>query len=417
MTVKTLLDVCEFIIDCEHKTAPLANSGYPSIRTPNVGRGRLQLDGVNRIDEPTYQLWTKRAVPQPGDLIIAREAPVGNVALITKGQQVCLGQRTVLVRPDRNRIDERYLTYLLLGDCIQASFHAMSIGATVPHLNMKDIRELVLPPLPDRKIQTRIGDILSAYDDLMENNTRRIAILEEMARRIFEEWFVHFRAPGCEGLPMVDSAVGPVPQGWEVKRLDEFVETQYGYTTSAVDLASGPQFLRGMDLNKRSYIDWATVPYCSTPPDDTKRFALRHGDVLVIRMADPGKVGIVERDLDAVFASYLVRLRFDQGVLPSTFVFHLLTDRRYQDYVLGASNGTTRKSIPAPVMTSFDFAMPPPPTLETFDRVVAPLRRLLNNLVQQNANLRAQRDMLLPKLISGEIDISSASASLKEAAE
>src|SRR5690348_4599657 len=95
-----LTSLCKFIVDCEHKTAPLAPDGYPSIRTPNVGRGRLILEGVNRVSAETYRAWTKRAVPQEDDLIIAREAPVGNVALIPAGLEVCLGQRTVLVRPD-----------------------------------------------------------------------------------------------------------------------------------------------------------------------------------------------------------------------------------------------------------------------------------------------------------------------------
>lgn len=100
MTV--LNDICELIVDCEHKTAPKSSTGYPSIRTPNVGRGRLILDNVNRVDEETYAQWTRRAVPQENDLIIAREAPVGNVAIIRQGEQVCLGQRTVLVCPNKS---------------------------------------------------------------------------------------------------------------------------------------------------------------------------------------------------------------------------------------------------------------------------------------------------------------------------
>ncbi len=100
----------------------------------------------------------------------------------------------------------------------------------MPNLNTSILRdvEIIYPPRP---LQDRIASMLSAYDDLIENNTRRIAILEEMARRIFEEWFVHFRAPGCEGLPMVDSAIGPIPQGWEVAQLGEIARVQWGDTT------------------------------------------------------------------------------------------------------------------------------------------------------------------------------------------
>src|SRR5271165_3043709 len=102
---ETLDDACEFIVDCLHATAPTQEDGYPLIRTPNVGKGRLELSGVLRVSEDTYQVWTKRAVPEAGDLILAREATAGNVAIIKEGEKVCLGQRTVHLRPDKTKVD------------------------------------------------------------------------------------------------------------------------------------------------------------------------------------------------------------------------------------------------------------------------------------------------------------------------
>src|SRR5438034_11703955 len=128
---QTLADVCELIVDCEHKTAPTQSSGYPSIRTPNIGKGRLILDGVNRVSEETYRYWTQRAIPQAGDLILAREAPIGNVAIIPSNLKVCLGQRTVLIRPDFAKVNAQYLTYRLLGDDVQGRIQSLSNGATV----------------------------------------------------------------------------------------------------------------------------------------------------------------------------------------------------------------------------------------------------------------------------------------------
>lgn len=107
----TLNDLCELIVDCEHKTAPTENenTGFYSVRTPNIGRGSLILDNVNFVSEETYIAWTRRAIPKANDLILAREAPVGNVAIVPKGLKVCLGQRTVLIRPDVNKINPHYL--------------------------------------------------------------------------------------------------------------------------------------------------------------------------------------------------------------------------------------------------------------------------------------------------------------------
>lgn len=219
--IKNLSDVCELVIDCEHKTAPTQETGYPSIRTPNIGRGRLILENVNRVSEETYKEWTKRAIPQAEDLILAREAPVGNVAIISKNLKVCLGQRTVLIRANREKINPYYLVYLLLDDKIQGKIKSISNGATVHHLNIKDIRNLELPELPLLSTQKKIAFILSNYDDVIENNTRRIEILEQMAKLVYEEWFVKFRFPGHEKVKIVSSELGEIPEGWRVEKLEK----------------------------------------------------------------------------------------------------------------------------------------------------------------------------------------------------
>ena len=141
---KTLLEVSEFIVDFEHKTAPIQETGYPSIRTPNIGRGRLILEDVNRVSEEVYKEWMRRAVPKEDDLVLAREAPAGNVAIIPSQPKVCLGQRTVLIRPDKKEVAPKYLLYLLLSDNMQDKLHAFDAGATVAHVNMEDIRALRL---------------------------------------------------------------------------------------------------------------------------------------------------------------------------------------------------------------------------------------------------------------------------------
>ena len=206
----TLDEVCKFIVDCLHKTAPTQPTGYPSIRTPNVGRGRLLLDGVNRVSESVYAEWTKRAIPEPGDLILAREAPAGNVAIIREGQTVCLGQRTVHLRPDREKVDPDFLCYYLLAPRQQGALLASETGATAGHVNMRDIRRLKLGALPTVPEQQRRGQIIAAYDDLIDNNSRRIALLEEAARLLYREWFVHFRFPGHERVKITDG----IPEGW-----------------------------------------------------------------------------------------------------------------------------------------------------------------------------------------------------------
>lgn len=165
-----LLDVCKLIVDCPHSTAKDEGTGFPLIRTPNIGQGRLKLDGVHRVSESIYIDRNKRATPQTNDLILAREAPVGNVAVI-KDEKVCLGQRTVLIRPDEKKVDPDFLVYYFLAPRQQHRLISSSNGATVSHLNMSAIRNFEID-LPDMDKQKKIGQILSKIDDLVVENER-----------------------------------------------------------------------------------------------------------------------------------------------------------------------------------------------------------------------------------------------------
>lgn len=190
---QTLFCITELIVDCEHKTAPTQETGFPSIRTPNIGKGYLNFDNVNRVSEETYELWTRRAKPKAGDLILAREAPAGNVGVIPDGQTVCLGQRTVLIRPKGEMVDSQYLAFLLLHRIMQARLLEHSTGATVQHVNMKDIRKLPisdLPPLSDQiacvqeleEARIQIARLETIYQ-------QKLAALNELKQSILQKAF------------------------------------------------------------------------------------------------------------------------------------------------------------------------------------------------------------------------------------
>ncbi len=296
----------------------------------------------------------------------------------------------------------RYVYYFLQTLDLQR----FNSGAGVPTLNRNDMDDLDLAvhPIP---IQEKVASILSSYDDLIENNNRRIKILEEMAQAIYKEWFINFRFPGHKKVRMVKSKLGMIPEGWEINKLSDIVETQYGYTESASNEEIGPKFLRGMDINKNSYIDWSAVPYCKIHNEEYERYKLQEGDILVIRMADPGKVGIVEEDVDAVFASYLIRLKIVTDNILPYYLFHFLLSDRYQDYIKGASTGTTRKSASAGVVTGIDVMVPSKSISGKFEADMSIIRKQLCFLLEKNAILRKTRDLLLPKLISGEINVAA----------
>jgi type I restriction enzyme S subunit len=413
----TVADVCELIVDCVNRTAPLSSEPTPfkMIRTTNVRQGFIDTENVRYVDEATFRKWTRRGAPRPGDVVLTREAPLGEVGIVRTAEPVFLGQRTIMYRADSNKVEPYFLMYSMLSAPVQGQIRGYGSGATVEHMRLSDCFNLTLP-LPPLTVQRKIAAILSRYDDVMENNNRRIRILDEMARRIYREWFVDFRYPGHEDVPMVMSELGPIPEAWPVMPLSALTSTQYGYTESATTDPVGPRFLRGMDINKTSYVDWAAVPYCAIDDDDRDKYRLARDDVVIIRMADPGKVGIVEADVDAVFASYLIRIQPDPSSLTPYFLFYFLSSDSYQDFVSGASTGTTRKSLSAPLIVSARLALPPAATQAAFVGAVAPLRQLINVLVRANDTLRETRALLLPRLISGEIDVTHLDIAVPEPA-
>jgi type I restriction enzyme, S subunit len=190
---ETLENLCELIIDCEHNTAPIQETGYPSIRTPNIGKGNLILDNVNLVSHETYLKWTRRAIPQAGDLVLAREAPAGNIAIIPDNIKVCLGQRTVLIRPKKDKFYSKYLAFLILSKGVQEQLLSHSRGATVEHINMKDIRAFKIYNLSTLNEQKKIVEKLDALFDetkrLEDIYQKKIEDLEELKKSVLQKAF------------------------------------------------------------------------------------------------------------------------------------------------------------------------------------------------------------------------------------
>jgi len=377
-----LQELCELIVDCEHKTAPTQDTGYPSIRTPNIGRGYLILDSVNRVSEETYRLWTRRAVPQPGDLIMAREAPVGNVAIIPPRLQPCLGQRTLLIRPDHSKVDPSFLNYFLNGPYVQGLIHAKTNGVTVAHLNMGDVRSMELPELPPLPTQRRTADILSAYDDLIENNTRRIKILEQMAQMLFREWFVNFRFPGHEKVKMVGSELGPIPAEWKVGTVQDALVLQRGF-----DLPSS-QRQRG------------NVPiYAATGINGYHNVAkVRGPGVITGRSGSLGKVILILEDFWPLNTTLWVK-EFRQS--NAAHAFFLLSNLRLSGFNSGAAVPTLNRND----IHGLPCLLPDSGTLDAFSECALPVFKLGRILEQKTRVLQKTRDLLLPRLVSGEISV------------
>ena len=182
-----LENITVLIEDCPHTTAKDEGKGYPLVRTPNIGEGQLLLDGVHRVSKEVYDKRNVRAVPQVDDIIYAREAPAGNVAVIRENEQVCLGQRTVLIRPMNTLIDSVWLTYAMLAPYSKNHLTSKATGSTVTHVNMASIRsfDLPLPPLSEQhRIVAEIKRWFALIDQIEQGKADLQTIIKQTKSKI-----------------------------------------------------------------------------------------------------------------------------------------------------------------------------------------------------------------------------------------
>lgn len=382
-----LNDICEFIVDCPHSTAPNEGEGYPIIRTPNVGRGRLILDGVQRVSKATYDKRNIRAVPQKDDIIFAREAPAGNAAIIRAGQEVCLGQRTVLIRPDKKKVCPQFLAYYILAPKQQYELLGTANGATVAHVNIPIIRNMPVN-LPKIEIQERIAEILSSYDDLIENNKKQIKLLEEAAERLYREWFVDLHFPRYENTEIIDG----VPEGWKRKRLVDIADIQYGY---AFDGSKFNAMKKGIPIVRIRNIP-AGITSDYTTEETEEKYLIGNGDIIV------GMDGEFHINSWSGDNAYLVQrtccFRPKKKEMQGWLLWAIRKPIKYYEKTIV---GATVSHLGKKHIDAIDLLVGPDELYVPFQNYFDKRQSLLN----QNVLLLEARDRLLPRLMSGEVEV------------
>ncbi len=375
------------IYDCPHSTAPDEGEGFPLIRTPNVGKGRLVLEGVHRVCKAIYDTRNKRAIPRENDIIFAREAPAGNAAVILKGQNVCLGQRTVLIRPDAALVDSHYLTYYILAPQQQEKLLGFSHGATVGHVNIPDLAKLpiVLPPL---KAQREIASIVEVYDDLIEANNKRIKVLEQMAETLYKEWFVRFRFPGHETAEFKNG----IPKDWHIGSVKD---TFHIFDTIRIPLSSLER-----DAMKKVY------PYYGAAEmlDYVEDYLF---DGIYLLLGEDGSVITPDGRpmLQYVWGKFWVNNHAHvlQGKEPfSTEYIYLMLKNTD---VTGIVTGSAQPKISQGRLFKKKTIIPSTTVIEQFNDLIFPIFGSIRLVTEQNKNLSRQRDLLLPRLMSGKLEV------------
>jgi type I restriction enzyme S subunit len=397
-------EMCSEIIDCVNKTAPSVEETTPfkMIRTTNVRDGWVDAENVKYVKEDVFERWVRRGRPHRGDVILTREAPLGAVGMLRSDDQVFLGQRTVMYRADEVKADERFLLYALMSPWVQAEIRSLGSGAVVEHMRVPDCERLLIPA-PPLRTQKRIGAALGAFDDLIENNRRRVEILEEMARLLYREWFLRFRFPGYEDVELVDSELGPIPEGWAAHPFSTAVEVN---PRLRVDKDADDPFITMGDLSGGSMLcapsEWKTGNSGSKFQNDDTLFAritpcLENGKTGFVHSLEEGQVGRGSTEF----------LVFRGRLIGAEHTYLLARDPDLRETAQRSMSGASgRQRVQNECFDSYLVAVPPKGITTAFARSVNPLFELAGNLFDQNRVLRDARDLLLPRLVSGELDVS-----------
>lgn len=395
-----VLELCTDIIDCVNKTAPISSipTDFHMLRTSDIRNGFVNLEKLNCVTEETFLKWSRRGFLKEGDVIFTREAPLGEVGLVRYAKNYFLGQRLVLYRTNPEICDNRFLLYWFLNPQNKESIKSRGVGSTVTHLRVPECEKIEIYA-PDLATQKRIGDILSAYDDLIENNQKQIKLLEEASQRLYKEWFVDLHFPDYESTPIVDG----VPKGWKrITIKDLSVLLRRGISPKYNDMAKynviNQKCIRQtvMDIKEsrkqeKSYLD---------------EMNLQDSDIVICSTGAGtlGRVGQVFGEYpDTTFDSHVTLVRAKEEV-GKQFLFQSLKYQQPLFMILGQGS-TNQLELSKRTIENYDIIYPTDKIVNTFEFILQPIHEKITSLVKVVKSATEARDRLLPKLMSGELEV------------
>jgi type I restriction enzyme S subunit len=406
-------ELCDVTSSKRIYASELTQSGVPFYRSKEIIE-KLGAQGEHSnplfISEERFQIILRQSgAPIEGDLLLTSRGTLGVPYIVSGTDRFHFADGNLTWFRRFQGLDSQFLKFYLLSPAGKAELERCVIGSSQLAYTIAAIKQ-ILVPLPPLTTQKRIADILSAYDELIENCQRRIKILETMARRFYREWFVQFRFPGHENHPHVTSALGKVPEGWEVKKLGEVAKVLRGRSYRSVDLAEdgGLPFLNLKCLDRdggfrRSGLKRYIGEY-------KEGHIARKGDIVMAVtdmtqerriVARAALVPTLESDF-SVFSMDLVKIE-PKAFMSKAFLYSLLRFSVFADEVKQHANGANVLHLSPDRITGYQCVFPPNELASRFSEFVAPVIEQMDALENRISNLRRTRDLLLPRLLSGSL--------------
>ena len=437
------------LIDCDHRTPPAADSGYPYVAIPQLKEGRILLSDVRRISPEHFAEWTRKALPQHHDVILSRRCNPGETAYVPAGLECALGQNLVLLRADGKKLFPPFLRWLVRGtDWWEQVGTFINVGAVFESLKCADIPNFSMP-LPPLAEQKAIAAVLGVLDDKIELNRRMNATLEAMARALFQSWFIDFdpvranldrNQPSPQPSPtgrgskdrvkadllsplgrrdegrfaldpftaalfpehLEDSPLGHIPKGWTAGKIGD-IGTNSRRGVQPGDIAPNTPYIALEHLPRRCIAlgDWDDSADVASG-----KSAFKKGEILFGKLRPYfHKVGLAP--FDGVCSTDILVLAPKSPEWFGFLLGHVSSDELIQFTDL-SSTGTKMPRTNWSDISSFKVVLPPKPIAAAFTRNIQPMLDRIHANLHQSRTLSTLRDTLLPKLLSGELSVADA---------
>jgi len=406
-----LADLCDLIVDCKNRTPPAVGEGETpvghAIGTPHINNGRIDLSNANQVSKETFDTWTTRAVPQPGDIILTREAPVGRVGCVELGMKICLGQRTMLIRPNPQISNPRYLSYLLLGPQVQTELNSRASGSTVPHLRVDQVRHLPVPEVPTLSTQRAIAEVLGALDDKIAVNERIAKTSISLGDGLHEILMSGGGSGSARVMSIAELASGGLlsfGDGYRTKR------SEHG--------TPGLPILRVAEVG-----DGDITPAFADYVREEFRPAMgakvsKSGDVVLTTKGTVGRVSLISAaQPEFVYSPQVCYFRTSSGSPISNFyLFHWFRGQEFWRQANGLKGQTDMADyLSLRDVRSLRVTVPPHEQASEFDEKCTAIYARVESARSENRTLRELRDTLLPQLVTGKLRIKDAERAVEDA--
>lgn len=401
-----------------------ADSGVMYFRSELLGKSKYidKKEGLLFISEDVHNK-LKRSQIEKNDILFSMAGIyLGKISLVGEGDYPAnTNQAVAIIRLKPNICNLHYLYYYMTQKWFNIYVNSRTAQAAQPNINLEQIGKLRIN-LQERKEQDKIADILSTYDELIENNNKRIKILEQMAENLYKEWFVRFRFPGHEKVKFVDSAIGLIPEGFAVLRMkdviDDYIGGGWGNDDEEKNYPVGAFVIRGTDFPSVKKGDLSTCPFRYHKLSNYSARQLQLNDIILevsggTAEQPVGRAIIVTENTlkrlgnKVICASFCKMLRLNTKIIqPNYFIYWMnyLYETRIIDRFQLQSTGIINFKFEY-FLRKGEVLLPPPEVMEAFACNIQQLKNQIDKLAEANQNLIKQRDMLLPRLMSGKLEV------------